>query len=209
MPARTDMKKWLQQMRKSGTAMTQGALWLGGILGGFLLPPPAGISTGEEKMWLRLGQFIIAIILGLVFFAVQRWSQPKHAFKWCGVGVLFLFLAIGAFFRYQQIRIAWTENYNGENIVIGSVLTPQGRSALDENPKISGNDLLANFAGATENIWTRESINNRRLVLAATYISCLPLFTICLIAVVQAIQCGSTLRKRRKSSISTARKPKA
>ena len=54
----------------------------------------------------------------------------------------------------------------------------------------------------TENIWTRESINNRRLILAATYLSCLPLFTICLIAIIQAAQCGVSLPKRRK------RKPK-
>jgi hypothetical protein len=47
------------------------------------------------------------------------------------------------------------------------------------------------FAGETEAIWTRDSINHRRLILAASYVSCLPLFTICLIAVVQAIACGA------------------
>ena len=189
-------------------AMTQGALWLGGILGGFLLPPPVGVAASEDKMWLRLGQFIIVIILGLIFFAAQRWTQPRHAFKWCMAALAFLVLAVAAFFRYQQLTIAWTENYNGDKVVTGSVYTEPAQNLLKENPRMSRNDLLVNFAGETENIWTRESINNRRLILAATYIICLPLFTICLLTVLQAIQCGNTLRKHRKTSASVSRKPR-
>ena len=199
MPPRTNIKKWLQQTRKSGLAMTQGAVWLGGILGGFLLPPPAGVAAGDKKVWLRLGQFIIAVVLGLVFFAAQRWTQPRHAFKWCGVSLLSLALAVSAFFRYQQLTGAWTVNYNGDQVVVGSVLTTQGQAFSEKNPKVGGEGLLDNFAGRAEDIWTRESINRRRLVLAATYVSCLPLFTVCLIAVIQAAQCGVSLPRRRKA----------
>ena len=202
MPA-SDISKWLKQTRKSGAAMAQGALWLGGMLGGFLLPPPVGVSAGDEKIWLRLGQFIVAVILGFVFFAAQRWSQPKHAFKWCGVALLCLVLAVAAFFRYQQLTISWTANYNQGKVVIGSDYTAQGKTYSEENPELSLDKLIYHFGGVTENIWTSESINRRRLILAATYVSCLPLFTICLIAVIQAAQCGVSLPKRRK------RKPKS
>jgi hypothetical protein len=54
-------------------------------------------------------------------------------------------------------------------------------------------------AGATEAIWTAESINRRRLILAATYVCCLPLFTLCLIAVVQAIQCGGQMTRTKRA----------
>ena len=84
----------------------------------------------------------------------------------------------------------------GEKVVIGSVYTPQGLSYTEKNPKISCDDLVADFPGKPEDIWTRDSINRRRLILAATYVSCLPLFTICLIAVVQAVQGGRTARRR-------------
>ena len=177
--------------------LTQGGLWLGGILGGFLLPPPVGVGAGEEKVWLRLGQFIIAVVLGLVFFAAQRWNQPRHSIRWVGGALLFLALAVTAFFRYQQLTLAWTGNYEGEKVVTGSAYTPHGLSYREKNPDVSRDDLIWQFDGVTENIWTRESINRRRLILAATYVSCLPLFTICLIAVVQAIQCGRHKVKRR------------
>ena len=196
---RADLNKWLQQSRKSWLVLAQGALWVGGVLGGFLLPPPVGVAAGDEKIWLRLGQFIVGVVLGLVFFAARRWNQPKHALKWCGVALLFLILASAAFFRYQQLTLAWTGNYGGDKVVIGSEYTPQGFSYRTKNPELSLDKLIDDFTGVTENIWTRESINRRRLLLAATYVSCLPLFTICLIAVVQAVHCGGARKPRRKA----------
>jgi hypothetical protein len=179
--------------------LAQGGLWIGGILGGFLLSPPVGVSAADEKIWLRLGQFIIAVVLGLVFFAARRWSQPRHALWWGATALVFLAIAVGAFFRYQHLTLAWTGLYDEQKVVIGSVYTAQGLSYTEKNPKISCDELISDFKGLTQNIWTRESINRRRLILAATYVSCLPLFTICLIAVVQAIQCGGKPAKRRAS----------
>ena len=200
MVARSENQRWLQQTRKSWLALTQGAVWLGGILGGFLLPPPVGVSASDEKIWLRLGQFIIAVVLGLVFFAARRWRQRRHGLRWCAAALLFLALAVAAFFRYQQLTLAWTGNYSGERVVIGSAYTAQGVSFCEKNPKISCDELIYHFAGETENIWTRDSINRRRLLLAATYVSCLPLFTICLMAVVQAIQCGGGAARKKAGS---------
>jgi hypothetical protein len=191
---------WFRQARKGWLVLAQGALWLGGILGGFLLPPPVGILASDEKLWLRLGQFIIAVVLGLVFFAARRWRQPCHALWWCGAALVFLAAAVVVFFRYQQLTLAWTANYAGQKVVVGSVLTPAGRADIQANPGNSRDDLIMDFAGKTEAIWTSESINHRRLMLAACYISCLPLFTICLLAVVQAIACGARIPYKVKSS---------
>ena len=58
-------------------------------------------------------------------------------------------------------------------------------------------ELVNDFTGHTEEIWTRQSIDRRRLVLAAMYVSCLPLFTICLIAVVQAMQSSERIARRK------------
>src|SRR5882672_4711748 len=200
MAARSENKKWVQEARKSWLVLAQGGLWVGGILGGFLLPPPVGVSAEDEKIWLRLGQFIIAVVLGLVFFAARRWSQRRHALWWGGGALVFLIIAVAVFFRYQQLTLAWTGHYVGQKVVIGSVYGPQGLSYTQKNPMISCDELIFEFAGATENIWTRESINRRRLILAATYVSCLPLFTICLISVVQSIQCGGQLAKKRAAN---------
>jgi hypothetical protein len=193
-------KSWLQQSKQNWLPLAQGGLWMGGILGGFLLPPPVGVTAGDEKIWLRLGQFIIAIVLGLVFLAARRWNQSRYSLRWGAAALVFLLLAVGAFFRYQQLTLAWTGTYAGDQVVIGSEFTEQGRAYASQNPKMSTEELIFNFAGKTEDIWTRESINRRRLLLAATYVSCLPLFTICLMSVVQAVHSPRDSKKtaRRK-----------
>jgi hypothetical protein len=197
MAARSDLEKWLQQSRKSWLALTQGTLWLCGIFGGFLLPPPVGVLASEEKVWLRLGQFIVGVLVGLVFLATRRWKQARHSLGWGAAALLFLVLAVAAFFLYQQLTLAWTGVYEKERVVVGSVFTSQGSAYAKENPGVARDALIDDFTGVTENIWTRESINQRRLVLAATYVGCLPLFTICLLAIVQAIQCAGQTPKRR------------
>jgi hypothetical protein len=192
-------RNWLKQVRKSWLVLAQGALWLGGILGGFLLPPPVGLQASDEKVWLRLGQFIITVVLGLVFFAARRWRRPCDALWWAATAMLVLAIAVAVFFRYQQLTLAWTGNYDGQKVVVGSALTPHGLAYTQANPDLSRDQLVMDVAGATETVWTRESINRRRLILAATYVSCLPLFTLCLIAVVQALQCGGPPTRPRAS----------
>ena len=191
MGARSQNKRWVQEARKSWLMLAQGGVWIGGILGSFLLPPPVGVSSEDEKIWLRLGQFVIAVVLGLILFAAHRWSQRRHGLRWGGSALVFLAIALAAFFRYQHLTLAWTGRYVGQSVVVGSVYTPQGASYAQKNPMISCDDLIFDFAGATEEIWTSASINRRRLLLAATYVSCMPLFTLCLLSVVQAVQCGT------------------
>ena len=199
MAASSGNQAWLKQARKSWLLLAQGALWLGGILGGFLLPPPVGLLGSEEKVWLRLGQFVIAVVLGLVFFAARRWGQPRHALRWAGAALLVLVVAVAVFFKYQQLTLAWTGDYAGQRVVVGAVLTPHGQAYVRANPDLSRDQLIMDVAGATEAIWTGESIDRRRLILAAAYVCCLPLFTLCLIAVVQAIQCGGQKTRTKRA----------
>lgn len=138
-----------------------------------------------------LGAVHYSVVLGSVFFASRRWRQTRHALAWSGAALLFLALAVAVFFRYQKLTLAWTANYGGQKVVVGSVLTPAGQADTQRNPAIANEDLVMDFAGRTAQFWTADSINHRRLILAACYVSCLPLFTLCLIAVVQAVACGA------------------
>ena len=76
MKSGSENRRWLQQARKSWLVLMQGVLWVGGVLGGFLLPPPVGVSADDEKTWLRLGQFIVAVVLGLEILAARIIGGP-------------------------------------------------------------------------------------------------------------------------------------
>src|ERR1035438_4446568 len=120
MKSRSEYSRWLQAARKSWLTLTHGALWAGGLLCNFLLPPPVGVSSADDKIWLRFGQFIVAIVLGLEVLAARRWHQPRHSLRWGALALLALALASGAFFRYQQLTLAWTANYAGEKVIVGA-----------------------------------------------------------------------------------------
>jgi hypothetical protein len=185
----TSLADWLRDTQSSWAVLAQGAVWLLGLLGGFLLSPPVGVSTAEDRTWLRFGQFIVAVLLGLVLFAALKWKRRKHGARWWGAACVSLLLAVVAFFVYQRLLYGWTAEYDGRPIVIGSEYTPHARAYVEKNPNLPLKTLLEDFLGRAEDIWTRNSINQHRLVLAGVYVSCLPLFTLAVIAIVQALRC--------------------
>lgn len=179
----------VERARGIWALLTQGALWLLGVIGGFLLPPPVGMTAGDDQTWLRFAQFLVAILLGLVLFATFRWHLRRHASIWWLTAGGALLLGVVMFFRYQGLLYAWTGEYDGRLLVVGSEYTPQGRAYVERNPNLPLTTLLEDFLGRAEDIWTRSSINQRRMVLAGVYVSCLPLLVLSLIAVVQALHC--------------------
>jgi hypothetical protein len=189
MPKRFDPEQWLSQSRKSWGLLAQAAVWVLGILGGFLLPPPAGADAGEGDSLLRLAQFVATIVIGLILIAAHRWRLRRHAWRWATVSGLTLLLGIGSFLSYHHLAGKWTTAYLDDRVVVGSVFTEPGARHADAHPELTSSDLVFEFAGRTENIWTAESIRQRRSVLAGLYLGNVPLFTVCLMAMVQALFC--------------------
>lgn len=107
--------------------------------------------------------------------------------------IIALVLSLSAFFLYQRLLDRRTCQYANLPVVIGTRYTQHAQSYVRENSTCS--DLLEDFGGKAEDIWTQESIDNSRYVLALTYILTLPLFMICMISVIQAVHCQSIRRK--------------
>lgn len=162
-------------------------MWVLGIVGSFVLPPPVGISREDEKIWQRLGKFVVTILVGLLFIAARRWDKRRHFRGWTTAAGVWLVLAVTVFLGYQALLSSRTCARDSERLVIGNVYTPQGAAYAQKHPGISCRDLLDDFAGKADDVWTEESINHSRMMLAEIYISCLPLFAICLVAILQAV----------------------
>ena len=75
--------------------------------------------------------------------------------------------------------------------MIGTSYSEHALSYIKENPNATCTSLLEDFAGKAEDIWTGDSINKSRYILAGTYVLNLPLFIVCIIGVVQALSCGN------------------
>ena len=192
-------------LSKYWSILSQAGIWIFGIVGGFLSPPPIGTSSEDEKTWIRLAQFVITILLGLAFIAGRRLNKRKHMWYWWFVSAMLLLLSTCSFLGYQRLSLSWTCNYNNATVVIGDQYTERARRFILKYSDDSCEFLIDSAAGNTQDIWTKESIDKRRIVLASAYISSIPLFTICIIAVVQALQIvGQTERKPRQKRQSRA-----
>ena len=183
--------------------LTQTTVWVGGAIAAFLLPPPSSMPE-ESRVWVRLAQFVITVVIGMVVLATLRWKRKQDTLRWGGLSMLFLFLGTAAFFSYQILSAKWTASYHGRPVLIGGSYTSFGREYHEANPRLPPEDLVMRFAGQVEKIWTRESLQQRRLILAPIYVLAMPLFTICIMSIVQALQCAVAKTKSRKRAPSAA-----
>ncbi len=199
MPAKFTLQSYLKNIRTTWAQITQFVVFILGVVGSFLLPPPGWASVDGNKVLVRLAQFIVAVLVGLIFLLVQRWNKKKHMGRWALFAIVFLALSVSAFFAYQHFLDTRTCPYAGRIVVIGTHYTEHGKSYVSENPNSTCTGFLEDFAGEAEDIWTKDSINKSRYILAGLYILSIPLFTICIIAVVQALACSQSKARRQKA----------
>jgi uncharacterized BrkB/YihY/UPF0761 family membrane protein len=191
------LQKTLQGSRKSWLLLIQATAWIGAVIASFVLPPPVG-TADETKVWVRFAQFIITIFIGLLVLLTLRWTKKKHILSWAAVSASFLMLGTICFFIYQILATRWTTSYDKDHVLIGDTLTKQAAEYLRENPTLTRSDLVMHYGGSVDKIWTIESINQRRFILAGVYVLTMPIFTICIIALLQAIQCATAERETRR-----------
>ncbi len=187
----------LKRSHKSWVLLAQTAAWVVGVLAGFLVPPPVGAAE-ESRVYVRFAQFVITVVIGLVLLAAMRWKSKKDSFLWGAAAVIFLLLGSAMFFGYQLCAARWTAEYNNQRVVIGETYTAYGREYHEQNPNLSPANLIMHVAGQVEKLWTRESLTQRRLLLAAMYVLAMPLFTVSIMSILQAIQCAVAKTASRK-----------
>jgi hypothetical protein len=193
------VKQLVTRWRGSWLLLAQSAVWVLGIVAGFLLPPPVG-AEGEGKVWVRFAQFVVTVIVGLVLLAALRWQRKKDTWAWAAVSAATLILATGTFFGYQFCVAHWTARYDGSRVVVGAEQTALGREYQEQHPERTREEVVMDVAGEVTRLWTRGSIDRRRLALAALYVLAMPLFTVCIIATVQAVRCAAPDGPRRRRS---------
>jgi len=196
MSANITPQSWFENTKKTWGLLLEFAVFIFGVVGSFLLPPPGWVSEGGEKTMIRLAQFVAAVLVGLIFLLVQKWNKKKHVARWAILTVAALVLSLFAYFGYQYLLDTHTCQYAGQPVVIGTRYTEHALSYIKDTPNATCTILLDDFAGKAEDIWTRDSINKSRYILAGTYVLNLPLFIICIIAVVQALSCSNQSKRR-------------
>jgi hypothetical protein len=202
----TDTSQFINLARKHWKYLLQGGTWIMVLLGSFILEPPHWIPQ-EQKVWFHLSHFTVSALIGLMFIPMTRWSLRRHTWWWWLVAVLFLVSGILFLFNYQDLRVDWTRSYDKKRVVIGStytddaighrerVFTAQSRYPSDE-------ELIMDYAGDINSIWSPDETRRRNLVLAGFYLATISLFALGIMALVQALACNTQNRAPRRVAAS-------
>jgi hypothetical protein len=180
----------LAKLKKSWNVVAQTGVWVMSIVAGFVVTPQLGGPQDEKSIW-NLTQFVVNILVGLLFVLTIKYAKPVHLRRWVGLTVLTLLMGLFGYFSYVSQRGDCTCRYYQKTVLVGTHLrAPQTE---DSTPC---EELLKNHTGDVEEIWTKASLNRCRLILAISYVSTVPLFAVCLISVVQALYIASRGRPR-------------
>jgi len=181
---------WGTALKSRWNALVVVATFVLTVVTQFLLPPPAGTDQAPEDtpVW-RFGRFVLTLFVGLMLVPVRRWDRRPHTVSWFVAAAAAFVGCIAAFFTYVRYQESWTSKYDGRSVVIGSALTPHGQAYFTREPRPTPEQVLWEHAGKVDDVWTKESVDDRRLALAVAYILALPLFATAMICVVQAIGC--------------------
>ena len=173
------MNEFFKHLKEHWSGAVQIAAWILGIIGGFLIAPKMGAPDQEESIW-KLAQFVVNVLVILLFVATSACAAKRHLKYWVIVTLVTLLFGLGAYFFYLNEQNRCTCKYYSKTVLVGTQL-----SNPEKEQNIPCEELLKDHTGAVEEIWTRSSINRCRLTLASTYIATIPLFAICLISALQ------------------------
>lgn len=172
--------------------------WIVSIVGTFFVAPPV---SNEEQIG-AYAQFVLTILIGLLLIAMAFWDKYSNMFYWIVATLALLVCGIFCFFFDMDLRATHIVDYNGKKIITGNEYTEHAKTYCREeynlDPKdVNRDDLLEDYAGRIERIWTQSSIDRVRLYLAITYVLTLPVFGGAMMSLIQAIHC-STHRERKE-----------
>jgi hypothetical protein len=161
-------------------------------------PPP----VGEARSYVAFGGFAAAVVSGLTFVAMRRWSRVQDLRAWWITAAVGIVLCLVFNLWYASMWDRFVAIYAGAPRIVGSELTDVGRRWVETRGPSSPDDLLFAAAGQADLMWTPDSIGRNRRNFRLVYYACYPLFALAMLTTLQAVHCSA------KRSPARPRKPR-
>ena len=166
------------------------------IVSPFLIPPPVGAAQFADSItWTRATAFVFSLLAGVVLGAAQIWRQSRYAYIWIGTTLAGVLLSVTLTRSYSEKAADWTCRYT-ETVrrVVGDTFTDRGREYVTANPDKTCDRLVFEFQDV-ELVWTRESIDRRRRILARVYCGVPAALGATVICLIQAMALAQAKRR--------------
>jgi hypothetical protein len=200
-----DIKSQLKKLKSNWTLLAQAAAGIVLTIKGFVSPPVYFDPIADTAEIKNLAVFIVIILVGIFIYLGQIWSSKKYAKVWAIVTPLLLVVLVASTLKFSQFKATCTCSYGDQILLIGKRYTPEGeRDALKYLGTIPCNEILMNFAGRANRIWTEESINSCKHNLELAYLLTFSMAALSILSVLQIIKCLETKKQTISPNASTS-----
>jgi hypothetical protein len=137
------------------------------MFGGFIgrISPPDEIA----HLWSGLASLISGAAFGLVLLGARGNPNSKYSRYWYRRSGFFVCVGLLLLFFYYWEYNANTIVYGGKRIVVGATYTAKAQEYVNQSPNLSREQVLLDFEGKVEEVWTPKSLANGRTLLIVIY----------------------------------------
>jgi len=184
-----DFKAYLQSLKKSWPKLVQAATAISMTIAGFVKPPAYFDPVATISQTKHVAIFIIAILIAIFFYLGHRWPLKKHAKGWSLTTLVFLVAVISSELVFREFRTNCLCRYDKQPVLIGIQLTTVGQNDLAKRAGIvTCEDLLMDFQGRANLVWSAESISRCRRLMTIAYWSTFSLAGLTVLSALQIVQ---------------------
>lgn len=177
----------LDSLRRSWARLAQFAVWATAAIATFVMSPPRKTPALEEATWVRLTQFVLVIVLGLIIAQLSRRRYLRSIYV--TLSSVFLVLALTGFFMNMMVIDKWTCQFDERGpMVIGETLTNRAKAHIQKYPDVSCSILIQDFAGNLSEIWTGYEVTTRHALLVGLYLLTVLSFSLSMVFMLEALR---------------------
>lgn len=185
----------LNPIKKNWETLVTSATWLIGITTSIIIIPNE-IRNGPVSI-KELSIFVLAVIIGLSLILTNRFKQKSHQWVWSFVAILFLLFALITIQKYNTYARTLICNCDDQKFIRGNEFLEENKIYLKgidpkKCPFFCDSSFKRNNKVIPSLIWEFESIEANYNSLLLTYIGCLPLISLTIISISQAVNCAKS-----------------
>lgn len=190
-----DFKGYLQSVKRNWPQLVQAASAVSITITGFIKPPTYFDTVATISETKRLAVFVVAVLIAIFFYLAHKWALRKHAKGWVLTTFALLLALVVSELVFRELRANCICYYDQKPLLTGTELTTVGRNDLEKRAGIATcEDLLMDFQGRANLIWTSTSINTCRRSMTTAYWFT---FSIAGLTVLSTLQIVRTLQARK------------
>ena len=185
-----DLKSFTKNLKSHWVLLAQAATFISLTVTGLISPPSYFGPASEASETKQLAAFITTLLVAIFFYLGHRLSVKRYAGIWVVITVVLAVTLVASVELFSQSKSHCVCQFLGEQVGIGTEYTDLGKNEALKNPGgLPCNEMLMNFQGKPERIWTGDSIDSCRSKLKLWFLTTYIAAVLSMLSGLQILRC--------------------